>query len=495
MGDTKNLRAKTVAGLLWSFSELVLNQGIQLIIQIILARLLFPKDFGIIGMITIFISISNSIIDCGLSNALIREKEVSKVQYSTIFYFNLILSVSIYVVLYFAAPAIAYFFNEQKLVNILRILSITIIINALGIIQRTMLMRKIDFKSQTQISVMSSVISGVIGVTAALMNFGVYSLVIRSLAMSFLQSFLLFMYNRWIPDLAFDLKEFKKLFRFGWRILVSGLIDTIYVNMYYVVIGKVFTAESLGYYTNANKLKEAASQSITGAVQKVSFPVLSSINNDDSRLKSGYKKIIKNTAFIVFPVMIGLCAVGSPLIKVILGRKWIDSIFYFQILCFEAMLYPIHAINLNILQVKGRADLFLRLEIIKKVVGVSFIVIALYIKSGIEGLLICAVITSYIDYFINAYYSKELINYSIKEQIKDLYPIFLITMVMGAAVYEVGNIVVLPNVLLLVVQILVGIISYIILAKVINSEELKLMFNLLSRSIKKVFNKNGEVTE
>ncbi|MBE6062868.1 MAG: lipopolysaccharide biosynthesis protein [Clostridium butyricum] len=486
MNKSKNLTSKTINGLIWSFSELIMNQGFSVIIQVILARLLLPEDFGLIGMITIFISISTSIIDSGLSNALIREEKINDKECSTVFYFNLIISVLVYIILFLVAPYVGHFFNENRLIYILRILAVNIIIDAFGIIQRILLTRKIDFKTQTKISILASVISGIIGIIAARMGLGVWSLIIRAIFMSLIQSILLFVYNKWIPRLVFDICDFKKLFNFGWKMLISSLMDTLYSNLYYIIIGKFFSVLDLGYYTNACKLKDAASKSMTGAVQKVTYPVLSQLNNDDSvRLKNGYKKILKCTAFIIFPVMIGLASSGKLLITIVLGEKWIDSIFYFQILCFEAMLYPLHVINLNILQVKGRSDLFLKLEIIKKGLGLLLIIAALYLKTGIYGILGVAVIDSYISYYINSFYSKYLINYSFKEQVRDLMPSFVMTFIMGMAVCLFEHYISLPNILMLVSQIMIGIIIYIIEGLIFKSEELNIFLNLIINAIKK----------
>jgi len=321
-----SLKAKTISGLFWSSSDLIANQGIRFFIQIILARLLLPQHFGIIGMITVFIAISQSIVNCGFKNALIRENDSSQEDYSTVFYFNLIIAVLLYIVLFITAPAISEFFNESQLIPILRVLSIVIIINSIGLIQRTLLIKKIDFKIQTKISIISSVVSGGIAIVFAYLGYGIWSLVIQNITMQFIQSFMLCVSNRWIPSLVFSMDSFKRLFGFGWKLLVSGLIDTLYKNIYYVIIGKFFSATSLGYYTNAQKIRDVASQSITTSVQKVSYPVLSSIQNDSERLRNGYRKIIKNSVFITFPIIIGVAAVAEPFIMIVFGEKWINSI-------------------------------------------------------------------------------------------------------------------------------------------------------------------------
>lgn len=493
MQEQNTLKQKTISGLFWSFSDLIANQGIRFIIQIVLARLLMPKDFGIIGMITVFIAVSQSIIDSGFTNALIREKNSSQEDYSTVFYFNLFMAVSLYIILYFSAEFISIFFKEPLLVAILRVLAIVLIINSFGIIQRTILIKNIDFKTQTKISIISSIVSGVIAILFAYNGFGVWSLVVQTLLMQFIQSLLLSLSNKWFPSLVFSIDSFKRLFGFGWKMLVSGLINTLYNNLYFLIIGKAFSAVELGYYTNAQKLRDTASQSITSSVQKVSYPVLSSIKEDEDKLRATYKKIIKTSVFITFPLMIGLAVVANPIIRLIFGLKWVNSIAYFQILCFAGMLFPLHAINLNILQVKGRSDLFLRLEIIKKSVGLLTIAIVLIFKLGIIGLLWAAVITSYIGYFINSYYSAELISYSTIEQITDITPAFITSVIMAIVVYFSGLLLLNNNLVKLIAQVIIGVVVYVGICKIQKIEELHTVCGVLSSISRKIKTKRANI--
>lgn len=486
MSQQNTLKKKTISGLFWSFSDLIANQGIRFIIQIVLARLLLPEDFGIIGMITVFIAVSQSIIDSGFSNALIREKDSTQEDYSTVFYFNLFMSIALYIVLFFSANAISVFFKAPKLISILRVLSLVLIINSFGLIQRTILIKNIDFKTQTKISVISSIISGIVAIFLAYLGFGVWSLVIQTLLMQFIQSLLLSFSNKWLPSLVFSMDSFKRLFGFGWKLLVSGLINTLYNNLYYLIIGKAFSASDLGYYTNAQKLRDTVSQSISTSVQKVGYPVLSSIKEDEGRLREGYKKIIKTSVYITFPLMIGLAAVANPLIRLIFGPKWINSIQYFQVLCFSGMLYPLHAINLDILQVKGRSDLFLGLEIVKKVIGLLSIVIVLYFKLGIMGLVWALVINSYIAYFINSYYSAELLNYSTMQQIKDVTPAFIASIFMGIIVYFSEGILPNNNLIKLIVQTIIGLVVYVGASKIAKIEEFNTIYELIGSILKKL---------
>jgi len=292
--------------------------------------------------------------------------------------------------------------------------------------------------------------------------------------------------NKWMPSLVFKMDSFKKLFGFGWKLLVSGLINTVYGNLYFLIIGRWFSTLELGYYTNASKLRDTAAASITASVQKVSYPVLSSIQGDNDKLKLVYKKIIKNSVFITFPIMIGLAAVATPLINLLLGDKWIPSIYYFQILCFAGMLFPLHAINLNILQVKGRSDLFLGLEITKKVIGLIAIAIVLFLKLGINGLLWAGVLNSFISYFINSYFSAELLSYSTLEQIKDITPAFIASMVMGIILYFSDGAYAYSNLVKLIVQTFIGVGVYIWVSKIGKIEELNTMYDLMNSLFKKI---------
>lgn len=483
---TDALKKKTLTGLFWTFTEVISNQGIQFLIQIFLARLILPEEFGLIGMITVFIAISNSIIDSGFSNALIREKEVNQNDYSTVFYFNLITAIVIYVILYFLSPMISVFFAQPKLSLILRVLAITIIINAFGIIPRAILTRKINFKAQMIINISSSLVSGFIAIILAYKGFGIWSLVFRTIIMQFMQALMLSIVNKWRPSLVFSKNSFEKLFGFGWKLLVSGLIDTIYNNLYYMVIGKMYSASDLGYYTNAQKLRDIAATSISTAVQKVSYPVLSCMQNEEEVLKNMYKKIIKSSVYITFPVMFGLAIVARPLILILFGDNWSKSIIYFQILCLAGMLYPLHAINLNILQVKARSDLFLKLEILKKCVSIILIAIAILSKWGVIGLIWMQVVSSVISFFINSYYSKSIIGYSTLNQMKDILPILIITLFMGITTYFIGTFVPNYNFIKILIQISFGSVFFIVISYMFKIKEFFSILDIMKKIFKKI---------
>lgn len=449
-----SLRHKTIHGVGWSFIDNISNSGITFLVGLVLARLLTPEEYGIMAMITIFIAISNSIIDSGFSNALIRKTRIERVDYNTVFYFNLTVSILIYVLLHLAAPAISVFFKEPVLLAVIRIIGWVLIINALAIIPRTQFVRNVDFKTQTKVSLISSISSGVIGIGMALGGMGVWSLVGQQLSRQFLNTLFLWVYSKWHPVWEFSTESFKELFGFGSKLLLSGLLNTIYKNIYYIVIGRFYTSAQLGQYTRAEQFNMIFSSNLTSVVQRVSYPVLSSIQEEPERLREAYRKVIKITMLITFACMLGLAAVAKPLILILIGEKWLPAVYFLQIICFSGMLYPLHAINLNILQVKGRSDLFLKLEIIKKIIAVGPIVVG--IVYGIECMLWGGVLISFIAYFLNSYYSANLINYPTSEQIKDILPTFLTSFVVAVFMWSVSfwNISVYA---LLPIQILVGI--------------------------------------
>jgi teichuronic acid exporter len=429
----KSLKEKAIKGVSWSVIDNFANAGITFLIGIILARILSPAEFGLIGMITIFIAVSNSIVDSGFSSALIRKVEPKDVDYNTVFYFNLCLGIGLYLILFYSAPAISRFFKEPILISITRAMGTILIINAFGIVQRSLLVKEVDFKTQTKISLIASIISGIVGISMALHGFGVWSLVGQQISRQLLNSIFLWIFNTWRPALQFSKDSFQELFGFGSKLLISGLIDTIYNNIYFLIIGKFYSAVQLGQYTRAEQFNSIFSSNLTNVVQRVSYPVLCTLQDDEERLKLTYRRVIKSTMLVAFGCMLGLVAIAKPLIVILIGVKWLPAVPYLQIICFAGMLQPLHAINLNMLMVKGRSDLFLRLEIIKKTIAV--IPICFGIFYGIEFMLWGSVFLSFAAYILNSYYSARLINYSTWAQIKDIYPSFLVSIFVAAAIW------------------------------------------------------------
>lgn len=449
----ESLKNKTVKGASWSFIDSISSQGVTFLVSLVLARLLTPNEYGLIGIISIFIAVFNSIVDSGFSNALIRKNDARDIDYNTVFLTNLIISILLFFVLFLSAPAISHFFNQPQLIPLLRVMGAIVIINAFAIIQRTILVKKVDFKTQTKVSLISSITSGVIGIGMAVRGCGVWSLVGQHISRQFLNSAFLWIFSKWYPKLQFSFKSFKELFSFGWKLLVSGLIDTVWREIYQVVIGKCYSPATLGQYTRAQQFANICSSNLNSVVQRVSYPVLSSVQDDKERLKGGYKRIIKVTMLVTFTLMLGMSAVAKPMILTMVGEQWLPCVPFLQIICFQMMLYPLHSLNLNMLQVQGRSDLFLKLEIIKKIIGIVPLLLGIFVN--IYWMLGGSVVTGFIAYYLNAYYSGPLLNYSIKEQVKDILPSFGVAVAMAVPVFVLGFIHINPF-LLLLLQIVVG---------------------------------------
>lgn len=453
------------------------------LVGLVLARLLTPEDYGLLAYLTIIISISNSIVDSGFSNALIRKKDAQDIDYNTTFITNLVISALIVALLFFSAPAIAHFFERSELTLLIRVMSATVIINALAIIQRTRLVKRVDFKTQTKASLISSISSGVIGIGMAFSGCGVWSLVGQQLSRQLLLTICLWIFNRWIPRLQFSLQSFRELFGFGWKLLVSGLINTVWNEIYQVVIGKFYSPATLGQYTRATQFSSIFSSNLTGVIQRVSYPVLSELQDDKVLLKAGYKKVIKTSMLVSFVMMLGLAAVAEPMIVVLIGEKWLPAVPMLQIVCFSMMLYPLHSLNLNMLQVQGRSDLFLKLEIIKKIVGIGPLLLGIFV--GIYWMLISSVAAGLFAYYLNAHYSGPFLNYSIREQIVDILPSFGIALTMALCVYAVSFIPI-PSLPLLIIQIATGTIITITLCHLTRLPEYLELLNIARTALRKL---------
>lgn len=459
---SESLKHKTVKGVSWSFVDSISSQGVTFLVGLVLARILTPEDYSLLGIILIFITIFNSIVDSGFSNALIRKKDANDRDYNTVFVCNLSMSIVLCATLYLSATAISHFFARPALTNLLRVMSIIIIINAFAIIQRTILTKQIDFKTQTKISLISSITSGIVGIGMAIAGFEVWALVGQQLSRQGLNTILLWIYAKWYPQLRFSSESFKELFGFGWKLLVSGLIDTVWRQIYMVVIGKCYAPATLGQYTRAQQFGSIFSDNLTSVVQRVSYPVLSSIQDDKERLKAGYKRIIKTSMLTTFVLMLGMAGCAKSMIVVMVGPQWLPAVPLLQIICFNMMLYPLQSLNLNILQVEGRSDLFLRLEIIKKFVSVGPILLGVF--GNIYWMLTGSVFAGFIGYYINAYYSGPAIGYSIKEQIRDIMPSLGVALTMAGMVYAMSFIPLSPFILF-PLQIIIGAIIAIGLSK------------------------------
>lgn len=429
----QSLKNKTVKGVVWSSVERFSVQGVHFLVMVVIARILTPRDFGLVGMLAIFMAVSQSLIDSGFSQALIRKQDRTETDNSTVFYFNIVASAFIYAILFLISPWVAEFYNEPQLVSLMRVMCLLVIINSFVVVQRAIYTATLNFKVQAKATFSSAVISGLVGVGMAVADFGVWALVGQQLCAAIVNVILLWWYSSWRPKLIYSWKSFRELFAFGSNLLLSGLLDTVYNNVYQIVIGKIFSAASLGFFTQAKQISALPSSNIHGIIGRVTYPVLSKLQNDDERLAVNYRKILRMSAFIVFPFMCLLAGVAYPLVNIVLGEKWNFSATLLIPLCMTMMWYPIHAINLNLLKVKGRSDLILRLEIIKKILGVTMLIITA--PFGLIVMCYGTIVNSIIALIINTYYTGKLIHVGFIRQMRDLSFTLLLSLSMFAVVY------------------------------------------------------------
>jgi len=479
------LKDKAVSGLLWNFSGSFANQFISLFIGIILARLLGPREYGLVGMVTIFTVLAQPFINSGFSQSLIRKKNCSQADYSTVFIFNLLIGVLFYLLLFLSAPVISDFFNEPQLVLLVRVVGIIIIIEALNLIQRTILTKQIDFKLQTKISIISSFISGIVGISLAFYGFGVWSLVFRTLAQQIISSSLLWLSSKWKPSLIFRYATLKEHFSFGSKLLINGIIDKVYYNIYNIVIAKFFLARELGLFSRGEMFKNFIAQNISEIVAGVAFPVLSNMKDEPVKLKSAYKRFFLNTMFLTSTILFSLVVVAEPFVITVIGEQWEDSIIYMQLLCIVGVFYPIHPLTRNVFYVYGKSSLVLGLGIMSKSLAVPSILVGIFF--GIKYMLMGMIISSITEFFIKAFFLGKLIKYSLKEQINDLMPSFILAIVVSFTMLIFRTVAINNQLMLLIIQVTTGTIIFIVISELFKLREyieLKFIFYSKIKTLK-----------
>ena len=474
--------SKAARGVMWSAVERISTIGIQFVLNIIIARILSPSDYGVIGMLAIFLSISQCLIDSGFSSALIQRKDRTERDYGTVFLFNLGVSVFLYIVLYFAAPLIAKFYNLAILEKVLRVVGLILIISALSNVQKTILTINVDFKTQSYVSISGALISGIIGILLAHKGFGVWSLVAQTLVNGTVCTFLFWVLTKIKFRICFDSGSFKKLGSFGVKLMFSNLINTIYDNLYALFIGKKYSAEDLGYYSRADQFAVFPPKTLSEIINRVSYPILCQHQDNKKELSDVYTKFITLSCYIIFPLMIGLSVLSRPLIILLLTDKWLPAALMMSILALDGLWSPINKINLSLLQAVGRSDLFLRLEILKKVIAV--LILLFTIRYGLLWVCIGRFVYSIIATLINMYYTVDIIGKSYWEQISDWLGIFLVAAIMGGIVALTVHFIP-SNLINLIVGVFVGIVSYYILSRIFHLEELDRTLSLLSSLVRK----------
>lgn len=434
--EVSDLKRKTVNGFFWSSIESVFSQGQGIIFGIILARMLSPREFGLIGMITIFISIAQVFVDSGLSQSLIRKQTCNNLDFSTVFWINIVVGVFAYALIWFTAPLIATFYAKPELVLLTRVTALAILIGSVTLIQQTKLTKELDFKTLTKSSTIGTFVSGIASLILAFYGYGVWSLVWRTIINQVVRSAIMWNHNMWLPKIYFNRAIFKEHFAFGSNILFISLIAALYKNFYNLIIGKTYSDTMLGYYTNADQYSTMPSSTISSITNKVSFPVLSEMQDDDSRLKNSISKLITTVMYLSFVIMFGLAAVAKPLFVILLGNKWLPSVAIFQALCIAYAIVPMHVINHNIMKIKGRSDLFMRTEIIKYLIFTPLLILG-----AVYGMivLIAGIITFFwTGFLINAMYSRRLIDFSIISQTLSFLPVMSMAVIAALLTWSIG---------------------------------------------------------
>lgn len=398
-----------------------------------MARILNPSDYGILGMLAVFMSMGQTLINGGMTSSLIRSQDLDEEDYSTVFWMNLLLSVIIYIGMVLAAPWIARFFGQPILVSVIWVYCSTFVMGALAMVQRARLVKKMDFKSQLLISIPSLVLAGGIGLILAYLGYGVWSLIWMSIVQLSLNALFFWIKSGWRPQWVWNSQKVKVHFNFGYKITLAGILDAVFRNSYSLLIGKFFAVEQLGYYTKADSLKQLPVQNISVALDQVTYPLFASIKDEDERLKRAYKQLMQQVVFWLAPVLTFAAILADPLFVFLLTEKWRPAVPFFQILCVVGILYPLHSYNLNVLKVKGRSDLFLKLEVMKKVP--MAIGLAIAVMNGIYALLYLQIVLNIVFFFINSSYSGKMINYSSLEQLKDILPSLLLVSLVGMLTY------------------------------------------------------------
>ena len=467
---SSSLKDKTVKGTAWSAADAFLGQGVTFLVGLVLARLLSPIEYGLIGIVLIFTTVLSGVVDSGFSNALIRKKDITDDDYNTMFITNMVVSIVLFIGLFLCAPLIARFFVRQELTSLVRVMGLLLIFQALSITQVTILTKRIDFKTKTKASLISAVCSGIIGIGMAFMGFGVWALVGQQLSKQLLYTLCLWTFNKWWPRQRFSRQSFSYMWGFGWKLLVSGLLNNIWNQLYQVVVGKCYSPATLGQYSRSKEYANIFSQNFTTIIQRVTYPALSEVQDDKARMVSAYRRVIKVSMFITCVSLIFMGAVAEPLIYCLIGPQWHEAATYLPLICLSMTLYPLHAINLNMLQIQGRSDIFLYLEIVKKAIAV--IPISLGICVSIYWMLIGSIMTGIIAYFLNSYYTGRALGYSSWMQLRDVAPSYGVAFAIGAAVYFL-KLLPLSQYVVLVIQIFVGLVMFICTCEMVKQTEYK----------------------
>lgn len=483
--DDNSLKEKTISGLIWKFSERICAQGVSFVVSIILARLLLPEAYGVISLITIFITICDELIISGLNTALIQKKDADDIDFSTIFYFSFVVSFVLYIGLFLISPFIAKFYNMPLVSPVLRVMGLRLIIGAVNSIQHAYVSRTMQFRRFFYSTIIGTLGSAIVGIFIAYKGGGVWALVAQYCFNSLVDTVVLWFTVRWRPLFVFSWERFKALYSYGWKIFATGIIRTLYNNLRTLIIGKMYTSSDLAYYNKGQSFPSLIATNINGTIDSVLFPSISKRQDDINTMKSMLRRAIKISCYILMPMMTGLAVIAPQLIELLLTKKWLGCVFYLQISCVAFALNPIETENLQAIKALGKSDLALKLEVIKKAIGIILLLSSM--KFGVRAIATSLLLSTIISTVINAIPNKMLLNYSIIEQAIDISSSIVLSIVMGGSVILVGCLDI-PLFPLLIIQVIIGLVVYIGLSKVLNIESFNYLYNMVREKIGRKLN-------
>lgn len=481
-----DLKGKTLTGFIWRLAERFGAQGVSFIVSIVLARLLAPSDYGLIAMATVFTNILSVFVDSSMANALIQKKDADDLDFSTVFYFNIVMSVSIYLIVFFTAPLIAKFYNNSELTLLIRVLSISLLIYGVKSIQQAYVSKHMIFKRFFFATLGGTLFSAVLGIALAYLGAGVWALAAQQLSNALIDTIVLWFTVKWRPKWMFSFKRLKGLFSFGWKLLVSALVDTVYNNLRSLIIGKKYSSEDLAFYNKAKNFPSIIITNVNSSIDSVLLPTMSSVQDNRESVKMITRRAMKTSTYVMAPLLMGLAFCGKPLISLLLTDKWLPSYPYMIIFCITYMFYPVHTANLNAIKAMGRSDFFLKLEIIKKIIGLSVLLISMNIS--VMAMAYSLLFTSVTSQIINSFPNKKLMNYSYLEQLKDILPGILLAVFMGGCVWTV-TLLNLSPIITLLIQVPLGGIIYIGLSALLKLESFTYCLGIVKPMINKVLKK------
>lgn len=468
----KNLKAATISSLFWKLFEQGGSAAIQLVVQIVMARLLTPHEFGVLAIMLVFVNVGNVIVQSGLNTAIIQAPDVTERDFDTVFWMSLAISLVLYAIVFFAAPAIAAFYSMPELLAPLRVLVLILIVNAYNSIQEAIVARELDFNKTFRATVTAAVVSGVLGIGSAVAGAGLWALVIQQLSFQVAKCIVLAVEVPWKPRPRFERSRAVVLFRFGWKLLVSGVLDQAYQSLSDLIIGRVFTSSDLGYVNQGKRYPQALGVVLDGAIQPVMLSAVSRVQKDVAQVKRVVRRALKTSTFLIVPSMLAFALVAHPLVRLLLGEQWLPAVPFLQMYCLVYALLPINTTNLQSLNGMGRSDIFLKLELVKKALGVSVILFTAFVLRNLYAIVFGQVLAGFAYNFINAFPNRKVMGYSYPEQMRDVLPAFALAAVSFAVAYPIG-LLALPGIVQILFQLVVFFGVYLVLAKLFHVEEME----------------------